>query len=364
MIFQWQLFVLLLVVGIFVYLTGMQNTVNSYGQVEHRYALIPALVVAIPLIYLAGTRNNSLGDTHAYRSSFFELPSSLSQIPEYISGDMKDKGFSVLSIIIKSIIGNSDVIYFTIIAAICILCVVLTYKKYSCNFIISMFLFIASGDYIQWTFNGIRQFIPVSIIFASTGLILKKKYIPAIILILILSTIHASALIMIPIIFIVQGKAWNKKTVALLIAAIFAITFVDQFTDLLTTIMENTQYSSEIDQFTSAEQMNILRVIVYSIPAIISLIFIKHIREADNPLINICVGMSIATMGIYLAASVTNGIFVGRLGVFTSLFNYILLPWEIEHIFTKKSTILLYILMISFYTMFYYYQMHVSWGLS
>lgn len=364
MIFQWQLFVLLLVVGIFVYLTGMQNTVNSYGQVEQRYALIPALVVAIPLIYLAGTRGDNIGDTNAYRTSFLDMPSSISQIPGYISSDMKDKGFTVISVIIKSIIGNRDVLYFTIIAAICILCVVLTYKKYSCNFIISMFLFIASGDYIQWTFNGIRQFIPVSIIFASTGLILKKKYFPAIILILILSTIHASALIMIPIIFIAQGKAWNKKTVALLVAAILAITFVNQFTDLLTTIMENTQYSSEIDQFTSAEQMNILRVIVYSIPAIISLIFIKYIREADNPLINICVGMSIATMGIYLAASVTNGIFVGRLGVFTSLFNYILLPWEIEHIFTKKSTILLYILIIGFYMMFYYYQMHVSWGLS
>lgn len=364
MIFQWQLFVLLLVVGIFVYLTGMQNTVNSYGQVEHRYALIPTLVVAAPLIYLAGIRGNNIGDTHAYRRSFFELPSSISQIPEYISGDMKDKGFSVFSIIIKSIIGNSDIIYFTIIAAICILCVLLTYKKYSCNFIISIFLFIASGDYIQWVFNGMRQFIAASIIFASTGLILKKKYIPAIILVLVLSTIHASALIMIPIIFIVQGKAWNKKTVALLVAAIFAIIFVNQFTDLLTTIMENTQYSAEVDQFISADEMNVLRVVVYSIPALLSLAFIKRVRAANNPLVNLCVGMSIATMGIYLAASVTNGIFVGRLGIYTSLFNYILLPWEIEHVFTRRSAILVYILMIGFYMAFYYYQMHIAWGFS
>ena len=363
MIFQWQLFVLLVVVGVFVYMMGLQNTVNSYGQIEKRYTLIPALVVAIPLIYLAGTRGDSLGDTHAYRSSFFDLPSSISQIPGYISGDMKDKGFAVFSIIIKTIFGNKDVIYFTIIAAICILCVTLTYKKYSCNFIMSIFLFIASGDYIQWTFNGIRQFIPVSILFASMGLILKKKYIPAIILILVLSTIHASALVMIPVIFIGQGQAWNKKTVALLVAAVFAITFVDQFTGLLTTVMENTQYSSEIDQFINAEGMNILRVIVYSIPALISLLFLKHIRKADNKLINLCVGMSIATMCIYLAASVTNGIFVGRIASYVSLYNYILLPWEIEHIFTKRSAILLYMIMIGFYMAFYYYQMHVAWGL-
>lgn len=364
MIFQWQLFVLLAVVGVFVYVMGLQNTVNSYGQVEHRYTLLPALVIAIPLICLSGTRGDDIGDTYAYRTAFNEMPSSIAQIPTYLAEHTKDKGFSVLSIIIKSIIGNRDVIYFTIIATICILCVVLTYKKYSCNFIMSLFLFVASGDYIQWTFNGIRQFIAVSILFASMGLILKKKYVPAIILILLLSTIHASALVMIPVIFIVQGQAWNKKTVAFLVAAIIAITFVDQFTDFLTTVMENTQYSSEVDQFLNAEGTNVLRVVVYSIPAIISLIFYKRIRKINNPLINLCVGMSIATMGGYLAASVTNGIFVGRIASFFSLYNYILLPWEIENIFTKRSVVLLYILMIGFYMVFYYYQMHVTWGLS
>lgn len=362
MIFQWQLFVLLLIVGIFAYYTGLRKKVNSYGQMEYRYTLVPVLVIAIPLIYLTGTRNDSIGDTHAYRTAFAEMPSSLSAIQGYLAENTKDKGFSVFSIIIKSIIGNRDVIYFTIIAVICILCIVLTYKKYSCNFIISMFLFIASGDYIQWTFNGIRQFIAVSIIFASIGLILKKKYIPLIVLILILATIHASALIMIPVIFIVQGKAWNKKTVALLIAAIGAIAFVDQFTNFLTTFMENTQYSSEIDQFNNADQMNIYRVMVYSLPALVSLVFVKRIRAANNLLINLCVGMSIATMCIYLAASVTNGIFVGRLGIYTSLYNYILLPWEIKHIFTRRSAVLLYILMIICYMAFYYYQMHISWG--
>lgn len=364
MIFQWQLFVLLMVVGAFVYMTGLQNTVNSYGQIEKRYTLIPVLVVAIPLIYLAGTRGNDIGDTYAYRTAFQGMPTSIAQISTYLAEHTKDKGFSVFSIIIKSIIGDRDVIYFTIIASICILCVLFAYKKYSCNFIMSVFLFIASGDYIQWTFNGIRQFIAVSILFGSMGLILKKKYISAIVLIVLLSTIHASALVMIPIIFIVQGQAWNKKTVALLIAAIFAITFVDQFTDLLTTIMENTQYSSEVDQFLDAEGTNVLRVIVYSIPAIISLIFYKRIRTINNPLINMCVGMSIATMGVYLAASVTNGIFVGRVASFFSFYNYILLPWEIENIFTKRSAMLLYLVMIGFYMLFYYYQMHIAWGLA
>ena len=42
-------------------------------------------------------------------------------------------------------------------------------------FVTDIFLFFASGDYLQWTFNGIRQFIPASILFACAGLIIKKK---------------------------------------------------------------------------------------------------------------------------------------------------------------------------------------------
>lgn len=363
MVFQWQLFALLVAVGIFVYIRRLYNTVDFYGQIEHRYMLAPTLIIAIPLIYLAGTRNNSIGDTYAYRDSFINMPSSITQISTYVTSDMKDKGFAVVSIFIKSIIGNRDTLYFTIIATICIMCVILTFRKYSCNFIISVFLFIASGDYIQWMFNGMRQFIAVSILFASTGLILKKKYISALILILILSTIHASALVMVPIIFIVQGPAWNKKTVALIIAVLIAITFIDQFTDLLTNIMENTQYSSEVDQFLNTEGTNVLRVIVFSIPAIIALIFNKRIRLIDNPVINICVGMSIATMGMYLASAYTSGVFIGRIPIYFSLYNYILLPWEIKCIFEKKSAVCLNAVMIICYFVFYYYQVKITWGL-
>lgn len=363
MIFQWQLFVLVGIVGIFVYINRMYTVVISNGKKEYRYMLLPTLFIAFPLIYLAATRNDNIGDTYAYRQAFINMPSTFNEVFGYITENMKDKGFVVFSILIKSVIGNRDVLYFAIIATICILCVVLTYKKYSCSFILSVFLFIASGDYIQWTFNGMRQFIAASILFASTGLMLKKIYIPVIFFILILSTIHASALVMLPIIFIVQGPAWNKKTVGLLIVVLLGITFIDQFTDLLTNIMENTQYSSEVEQFLSTEGTSILRVIVYSIPAIIALIFNKRIRVESNPVIDMCVGMSIVTMGVYLISAFTSGIFIGRIPIYFSLYNYMLLPWEIKTIFERKSASCLNVIMIICYLIFYYYQVEITWKL-
>lgn len=362
--FQWYLFVLIFAVGLFANITGQVYTENSYGQREQRYGWLPVLIVLVPLIYLAGTRDDMrFGDTSAYRIGFHAMPSSLRGLAGYFTDSSKDRGFTVFTVFLKSFIGENDVLYFLIVAAICLICVFCIYKMYSCNFIITIFLFIASADYIQWTYNGIRQFLAVSLIFACTGLLLKQKYVSVVIVILMASTIHASALIMLPIVFIVQGKPFNKKTVFFLFAMLVAIAFIDQFTDIIANIMENTQYSGEVDQFLSTEGTSIQRVLVYSMPAFIALLFRKRIEMANNQLINMAVNFSIATFGLMFLSAFSSGLFLGRLGIYTSLYNYILLPWEVENIFTKSSARLIYALMIICYFAFYYYQVVITWGL-
>ena len=362
--YQWYLILWVFVVGLLTTSARMLKPVKINGVTEYRYTWIPVLAIALPMIYLAGTRENmGFSDTSVYKSAFQNLPSSLSGVSDYLTDEAKDKGFTYFSVFLKSIIGNEVTIYFTIIAAICILCVVFVYKKYSCNFMMSMFLFIASADYIQWTYNGIRQFLAVAILFACAGLIMHKKYIPVIVLILLLSTIHASALLMLPVIFIVQGKALNRKTILMLIGVLITVTFIDKFTDVLTDIMENTQYKGEVDQYLSTAGTSILRVIVYSIPAFLALIFRRRIDAANDSIINLSVNMSVACFSAYFLSAFSSGLFIGRIPIYFSLYNYILLPWIIEKVFTKKSSKIIYGLMIILYLIYYYYQVVLTWGI-
>lgn len=366
MIFQWQLFVLLIGIAVLAPMLGQCYEVKCYGNREIRYGWLPVLALAIPLIYLAGTRVNYLlnfGDTSAYLIGFNESPTSVSAVINNVTEDTKDVGFSVITAILKRLVGGREVVYFTIIAAVCLICVMYAYKRYSCSFIISAFLFIASADYLQWTYNGIRQFIPVAILFACAGLIVKKKYVPLIILILVLSSIHATAILMLPMIFIVQGKAWNKKTLLFAVSIIFAIAFVDQFTDLITNIMENTQYSNEVDQYLSTEGTSIQRILVYSMPAVLAMLFKKRIDAANDPVINLAANMSLIAAFAYILSGFTSGLFLGRIPIYFSLYNYILIPWIIEKTFTKNSVKIIYIVLIILYMLFYYYQVHITWGL-
>lgn len=323
-----------------------------------------AILMVLPYIIWGGCRDG-VGDTGLYRKIFLEMTDSWSQIPGYFINDEKDPGFSALIVILKEILGNHDTLFFTVIAAFQMLCIAFVFRKYSSDYWICIFLFIVSTDYLSWVHNGMRQFIAVTAIFACTGWMLKKKYIPLIITILLISTIHGSALIMLPIVFIIQGKAWNFRTVLMLVLTAVGIAFIDRFTPILNDLLQDTQYDDIMTNGIWAEDdgTNILRVLVYSVPAIMSLFGLRHIRAADDPVINLCVNCSVVTMALYLVASVSSGIYIGRLPMYTTMQGYMVLPWLIDRMFNRESAGIVKVLMVCLYMAFFYYQMHFTWSL-
>ena len=364
MIFQWYLFVLLAFIATFAPVLGLVYESTEYEQVHKKYTWLPVLMLIIPMVLLAANRINlHFADTSAYVNWFRSFPSTLLELPKYLQTVQKDKGFTVFSTIIKSIIGNNVELYFGIIAFICLISIAYGFKNLSCNFAMSMFLFIASGEYLQWCYNGIRQFIPVAILFAASVMLLKRRYVLYILLIVLLSTIHGTALFLIPMIFVVKGDAWNFKTFILSTIIIVAIVYVDHFTGLVTYFMENSVYNNEVDQFLYSKGTNILRVLVFAIPPLLSLIFKKQIDAENNDLLNLSVNMSIVSMDIYIVSAFTSGLFIGRLPIYFSLYNYILIPWIVEHVFQKESRFFAYLIIIIAYMLFYYYQTSITWGL-
>lgn len=335
------------------------------GVEEERHNWFFAFIVFLPIIIMVATREN-FGDTIVYRNNFLKvIPDNVPDLIAYLPEVTKDKGFTVLVSIIKMIIGKRDVLYFFILASIQGIILTSVYRKYSISYIMSVFLFVASTDYVGWMYNGIRQFMAVVIILAATPFLLKRKYIPLIAMIVLASTMHQSALIMIPVVFIVQGKAWNKKTLLFILAVLIAIFFVGSFTSLMDSALADTQYKNVVSDFTEFKDdgTNPIRVLIYSIPAILSFFGRKKIQESGSVLINICTNMSIISAGLYVVSMFTSGIFIGRLPIYCSLFGYILLPWLIDNLFKDNVKIFVNIALVCGYLGFYYYQMHMAWGL-
>lgn len=329
-----------------------------------RWDILPAILMVLPYIIWAGCRDGSFGDSAVYQRGYREAAGGLREALALFGSDGKDPGYYAFLIVMKSILGNHEKLYFTIIAAFQLVCVALIFRRYSTNYWACIFLFVVSTDYLSWMHNGMRQFIAVAIIMAGFRYLVDKKYMQMILLILLASLFHGSALLMIPIVFVVQGHAWNRKTVILLAATAVVIVFIDRFTPILNDLLQETQYDDMMTNeiWTTDDGTNILRVAVYSVPALLSLFGLKYIRAAKNPAMDICVNCSIVTMALYLVASVSSGIYIGRLPIYTTLQGYIALPWMIDKIFERRSAKLVRYLMYAAYLAFFYFQMHFTWG--
>lgn len=316
--------------------------------------------------YIIWCMNRSgFADTEVYRSIFYEVPDRFLELQTYLSSHEKDQGFVIMIAFLKHWIGNHDRMFFLIIASFQMVCVVSFFRAYAEDFWLCFYMFIASTDYLSWMMNGMRQFIAVSILLLSFRCMIKKHWILTIALIFLASSIHASAFLMLPLMIIIQGKAWNKKTVLLLAGILLMILLMNRSTFLLDQLLMDTQYSGIIEGeiWQHDNGTHPFRVLFYSLPALLSLVGKDYIDEANAPVLNLCVNCSICTAAMYLLSAFSSGIYIGRLPILTTLQGYIIVPWLIHHMFTKKSAIVVKILFIGLYFLFFYYQMHIAWHL-
>ncbi|WP_455537605.1 EpsG family protein [Terrisporobacter sp.] len=361
MIIYWSILAWVIMFGIMSQVTAKTICIGK-DVYEYRTNLFMALITFSIIIFFAGMRSY-VADTTAYIKMFNDYP-LLNEARDIIfDSSAREPGFRLFSILIKTYISNNYSVWLWIIATISGICVMVPLYKYSCNFGISTFLFIASCQF-TWLFNGMRQFLVASIVFACTGLILKNKTILYILIVIILSTIHMSALILIPMYFIAKGEPWNKRTMLFILAVILAMVFTDKFTSLMTDVVETTDYAASVNEFKSTDDgTSVIRILVESVPVIIAFIYRDKIKDKLTPIIKLSINMSLIASGLYVISKVArSGILLGRLPIYFSMYNLILLPWLLQNIFEGREKDLFYYMMIICYFTFFYYQMCIAWG--
>lgn len=340
--------------------TITDESIISNGTPKNSEPIVLCFIAFFPIIVIAATRGY-IGDTLNYELAYKNLPADFSQLPDVFITYKKDVGFYFFAAIFKNLTGFDYRIWFWVIALFQGLTLVYFFRKYSSSFTVSVFLFVASTDYISWMLNGVRQFMAVCIVLYGTKFFISKKYIPSILVIVFASAFHQSALIMLPILYIALGKFNNKKTWIYLILVFISIFFLDNFTSVLDNLLSGTQYHNVVSDYTEwgDDGTNPFRVAVYCVPAILCFIGRNTINNFDNPLIHFCANLSIASAGLYIVSMFTSGIFIGRLPIYCSLYGYIVLPWIIKNHFNINDRRILYFFMIILYIIFYFYQIHI-----
>ena len=310
---------------------------------------IIAILVFSYMIFWVGIRDGFV-DTTAYIRAFNQA--SINDLSSIDFSMGSGWGFELIMIIFKIFISSNYHMWLMFIAIITGTCIARFFYKYSDNFYFSLFLFIATTNF-AWMMNGIRQFLVVAILLETVPLLENQKKWTYFLVILICSTIHFSCIFLIPLYFIFISKPWNLKTILLLVGVLFIITSTSSFNSFLNTVLRETTYSDSVEQFMGDDGVNPLRFLVYSITTILAFVCNKCMKNESKE-IQIAVNMSIITTSLYAIGMVTSGILMGRLPIYTQIYQYVLLPKVINKGFTKDSSKLMYALCIVCYILYFY----------
>ena len=349
MTFQRDIWLLLWIglVAFIAYSAKLKRKETILGQETERYSLLFAIIAFLP-IFMFATLGEIRSDIWAYLGAFDELSPSFNRLFQNWWTE-KGPGFILIEVLIKYVFGNNRDAFRIVFGIIQSIPLVLIYRKYSEDYIFSIFLFIATGSYNGWMMNGLRQFVAACIIFAATPLLIKKKIIPTILIILFAMTIHTSAIMMIPIVLVIWFKPWKKGILFSFIVFVVALFIFVNTTDML---------SEEILETDNGA--NPIRIFISAIPVVIAFVGRKKIAASSNPLINICVNMSVFTMLTYFVATFTNGIGTGRLPIYTSVFNLILIPYLVSNVFDEKTSKNIKLFLVLFYTVYFFFIVFIG----
>ena len=347
-VYGWLVFMLLFFTG------GMATRMEmGYIGIQERTKPMYAFLVFLP-IFIFVVFGIPRYDTYAYLSIFeYSVPSDFSQASTYLATE-DEKGFAVFNILVKMFFGNNTTAYRFLIALVHTIPVVLVLRRYSENYLLSIYVFLALGFHQAWMMNGLRQFMAVCIIFAATPWIVERKYLRCFLVVLLATTFHRSAIMMLPVVYLASKEAWSKLTLLFLIGISIATVVFARSSDSFDVVAGTAGYSLEAVREIGDDGMNVIRVFVFAVPTILAFRAREELKKEGDPLINVCVNMSILTVGISAVAVVTSGILTGRMPIYTNLYNLILLPCVLRVNFRNQNKT---IVMISAIVLYYIYSL-------
>ena len=355
--------------------TCLSSMIASYAYRFNKKALDNAYTISLLsafisfslLVYFVGMRT-SFADTPAYIIWFNETDTNFSNLVDIYQKEHEGIGFVLLMKMFKRYISEDINAFFMFLAIFQGFTITKLYRKYSINYSFSVFLFMASTTYV-WFMNGIRQFTAICVVLCFFDYILNRKFLRFLLIVLIAASIHSTAIIWIPMYFIIWFKPFSWRIWVCVVATLIVFFFINEFTTLLDSSLEGTvyegtgehlmNYTDEATGFTD-DGVNILRVLVAAVPPAIALWRRKEIEAISDPMIDICINLSTASVGIYLLGMVTSGILVGRVPMYFMILNFILLPWLIEKAFVGRFRTIMKILCVLFYCAYFYYVMVVQ----
>lgn len=344
------------------FLSQQYAPLRQVGTSDHHFLRarmdIFTLIIVIWMTLFSGLRT-SYNDTVNYIGYFQNAATTLADhfATSTETGLADNPLYYITEVLVKGIMNNYHV-WFVLTAWISSFVAIKFFRRYAASFPLTILMFHAIGTYVMYI-AAVKQSIAVAILMCAIPFALKKKWIPYYLLVALAMLFHTHAFLFL-ILPLLLAKPWGKFTWCFAAATIFAMATYDStlgaFMEYAQSIGANVADSEVFD----GHSVNTLRILVYSVVPILTLIFRKRLFLNSTKEENLFANMSILSWFILSIGMIEGGNLFARMAGYFEWATAITLPWSVKKLFTKQSQTLVFCCAIALYTIYFLYEFGVS----
>lgn len=318
---------------------GRPSKVLNYGVV--------VLLIAY-LSLFAGLRTG-YNDTYTYMSSYKTMAAFPDILTDFSWKLGDNPGFTLLNSLMKEA-GFSAQTFVLLYSILFVAIAVSFLKKYSSSFTLSIFLFVCAHGYL-FSLAAMKQCASIAIGLMALPFMLKRKWIPFVLIILLAATFHPYILLFLLIPFL-RFRPWSTGTWILLAVTVGAGLFLPQ---IIGTVIDAAALLGDGYDANSfiGEGVNIFRVLVACVPALLTLVF-RHSLVGNDIKGYTFINCSFLYACIMFVGLFGTANYFGRLANYFVLFPAVVIPAILKKLSNQDRRFLTTLMIVCYLAYFYY----------
>ncbi len=336
-------FVTVFFVFIFSYIANTQKVRTPNLAVNSKesagYILFVSLCAVI-LICVSGLRYQVGTDYMSYMQGY---GTRVANVWDDIAS-FNEPALGVIALISAVIYDDFATMFFNV-ALFTVVLNVRTISKYSSNFFVGIMLYIFIGAWHN-SFNGIRQYMAAAVIFAGHRFILEKKFWKYCLVVLLASCCHITALVMLPLYFVVNRKVNLKNIILVVGIAVIMRYSYDFFFSIMNTVKGRDQ-----TEFTYMQtEVNIFRILVAFAPLVLPIFARKgFLEDRENRLY-----FNMLLMNAAFMFATAESAYLARVGIYTEIFATLAFPKLLDGMSSDNKKFMTTVIMVLYFGFWVY----------
>ena len=315
---------------------------EEYSRQMHaaggRYEILQdnGLIWLIIVLSLFSGLRTSYNDTYNYVMMFQKLPA----LGEYLS-DPKNLNvftnplFYAYISFLRTVWNDPQVMIFTT-SAFTQVCFILFFKRYSENFTFSIFLYFTLGTFCL-SMAAMKQVVAMAVVTLAIPCLERRQWVRYYLAVFVAMLVHTYALVFAVLPFFTQ-RPWRQFTFLVVLSLILVMTnfhdFISEFMDQANELGKTLDEYEVFDDHT----VNLLRLAVYAVPPLLSLVFSRWVFEDSTNMDHLLVHMSIISLAFMSLGTQSGANMFGRMANYFELGTIVCLPWMLKQTFSRGSS--------------------------